>query len=83
MKVALVKSEQDKEERDNMSEQKKALAGIKVLDMTQFLAGPYCGLTLADMGAEVIKIESRCVDRKQPPWSHGTVGIQLRAGTKN
>lgn len=36
-----------------------ALDGIKVLDLSRFIAGPLCGMILGDMGADVVKVERR------------------------
>lgn len=45
--------------KENVTEslQPSVLAKVRVLDLTRFLAGPLCGMLLADMGAEVIRVE--------------------------
>ncbi len=57
-----------------MESNDEALLGIKVLDLSRVLAGPYCTMLLADMGVEVIKLEipGRGDDSREfPPFKDG------------
>ncbi len=48
----------------------RSLADIRVLDLTHYIAGPYATKLLADMGAEVLKVE--------PPMGEGGASFRLR-----
>jgi crotonobetainyl-CoA:carnitine CoA-transferase CaiB-like acyl-CoA transferase len=50
------------------------LDGIRVLELANFMAGPYAGLLLADMGADLLKIENPKggdFTRANPPFING------------
>ena len=48
-----------------------ALAGIKVIELGQLIAGPFCGQLLGDMGADVIKVEPPGAGDPMRTWGNG------------
>ena len=73
--------------RPNMSAENYPLAGLKVLDMSRVLAGPFAGRMLSDLGADVVKVEPPDGDITRL-WGHVIAGIagyyhQQNAGKRN
>ena len=59
---------------EHKSKPLRALEGIKIIDLSRVLAGPFCTMLLADMGAEVIKVEipgKGDDSRSFPPFKNG------------
>lgn len=58
---------------DDLNEKDLPLKGVRVVEFCTVAAGPFCGMLLADMGADVVKVESPEGDtlRQWPPLSNG------------
>jgi crotonobetainyl-CoA:carnitine CoA-transferase CaiB-like acyl-CoA transferase len=61
------------------------LAGIRVIDFGRFIAGPYCGMLLADMGADVVRVDRRqgSEDRYTAPITDGGEGAGFLSLNRN
>lgn len=62
------------------------LAGLRVLELANFMAGPFCATQLADLGADVVKVEQPGVGdhaRKNPPLVAGRDGAGFMSLNRN
>ena len=57
-----------------------ALEGVKVVDLTGYIAGSYAAMMLADLGAEVVKVESpEATPSASCPASSAGIGVSARS----
>ena len=62
---------------------KGALDGIRVVELGQLLAGPFCGQLLGDMGADVIKVEPPVTGDPMREWGQGDDKVQWEVIARN
>ena len=60
-----------------------ALKGLRVVELGQLLAGPFCGQLLGDMGAEVIKVEPPGAGDPMRVWGQGEEKVQWEVIARN
>lgn len=60
-----------------------ALAGLRVVELGQLLAGPFCGQLLGDMGADVIKVEPPGKGDPMRVWGQGAEKVQWEVIARN
>ncbi len=60
-----------------------ALAGLRVVELGQLLAGPFCGQLLGDMGADVIKVEPPGEGDPMRVWGQGAEKVQWEVIARN
>lgn len=64
-------------------ENRGALAGIKVIELGQLIAGPFCGQLLGDMGADVIKVEPPLTGDPMRQWGNGAHKVWWQVIARN
>ena len=60
-----------------------ALQGLRVVEMGQLIAGPFCGQLLGDMGADVIKVEPPGAGDPMREWGQGTDKVSWEVIARN
>lgn len=60
-----------------------ALKGLRVIELGQLLAGPFCGQLLGDMGAEIIKVEPPGAGDPMRVWGQGEEKVQWEVVARN
>ena len=66
-----------------MTDKQGALAGIRVVELGQLIAGPFCGQLLGDMGAEIIKVEPPGAGDPMRNWGRGDYPLWWEVVSRN